>query len=920
MERGHGERAWGEDTERGHGESSWGEGMGRGHGERAWREGMERAWREAGWSEGFEGGAGKRAGGGTEGKKRVQQQQQQRRWRRWRRQQQQQQKQQRRQRHWAALNGALRPDLALMALTPSPMRLCYAPSSDESSPGFPPRFPQRPPPPLPRRLPSTHCLHAPRPHRRAHPPLRRAFLQHLLAAETSVVAVCAARGTLRMPFFEWSSPSPLAPSYASAPAVDVLSTEDVGAASASAKRRSSKGEGGKGGGGSSGSGGGGSTGGSGGSGGGGSGGIGGGSGGVGGGGEGNGGSGGSGSGGSGGGRIGGQRGGFGGGQRQRQQHRSETPSPQQLREWLFLRGASGSSVSCPYVIRTGDRTELLRYGVAIFDLDYDAILSAMYALSASAGGDCYRYLPPDPGIEGAALVASESLLPRTAPIEDLHCPPVSGAASAQVSASRQVAPPCPCPILSHQTTLWHHRLGHPSLPRLHGMHPRLLVYGLPRSLPPLPPSPAPPCLPCVEGRQRAAPHSSLPPTIAPLQTLNMDVWGPACISGQGRERYFLLVVDDYTRYSTVFPLRSKGQVVDVLIPWIRTVRLQLSERFCADLPVLRLHFDRGAVDFAVWLDDLQLFLQCDSKDGLSLFDLTSGASTAPAADAESTVRSQWTTRDAAARLAVRSHLPSTERAHFSQYKSAKTLYDAGVARYSSPATAALSRLMLPYLFPDLAAFATVADLITHLRTSDTRYCAALPAEFCAKTPPPPPMYITLYYLVTRLPNTLRSVRDHFLSLCPTTLTVVLLEERLLAAETSITAVGASRGDPHTLLFEGCSPVPLLPSVASAATVDLVGTEWVSAASAPSERRSNGKGKRGKGTGGGGGGGGSGSGGKGWGGGGGGGRGGGFGGNGWGGGGGGGAGRGGTVQRGPQQQQRSREIPSPQQLREWYAGR
>ncbi|CAI7908505.1 unnamed protein product, partial [Closterium sp. NIES-54] len=145
---------------------------------------------------------------------------------------------------------------------------------------------------------------------------------------------------------------------------------------------------------------------------------------------------------------------------------------------------------------------------------------------------------------------------------------------------------------------------------------------------------------------------------------------------------------------------------------------------------------------------------CDSRDGLSLFDLTSGASTAPAADADSTVRSQWLTRDAAARLAVRSHLPPTERAHFSQYKSAKTLYDAVVARYSSPATAALSRLMLPYLFLDLAVFATITDLITHLHTSDTRYRAALPAEFCAQNPPP--MYITLYYLVTRLPDTLRS--------------------------------------------------------------------------------------------------------------------------------------------------------------------
>ncbi|CAI7785695.1 unnamed protein product [Closterium sp. NIES-54] len=37
----------------------------------------------------------------------------------------------------------------------------------------------------------------------------------------------------------------------------------------------------------------------------------------------------------------------------------------------------------------------------------------------------------------------------------------------------------------------------------------------------------------------------------------------------------------------------KGQVVDVLTPWIRAVRLQLRERFRQDLPVLRLHSDRG---------------------------------------------------------------------------------------------------------------------------------------------------------------------------------------------------------------------------------------------------------------------------------------------------------------------------------------
>ncbi|CAI7811844.1 unnamed protein product [Closterium sp. NIES-54] len=372
-----------------------------------------------------------------------------------------------------------------------------------------------------------------------------------------------------------------------------------------------------------------------------------------------------------------------------QQRQSETPYPQQLREWFAQRGASGGSVSCPYVIRTGNHAgqtcgkphiqhrcfsclddawrakfgdeaerphwaELLTSRVYIFALNNDAIHAAMYALSISAEGDCYLYVPPDPGIEAAALGASESALPSAVPVEalqtftldsGLHLPsfstnmvstaaledamvttttpggqrvsictctrtgrhlatftrrpglslytlatePPQVVASAQVSASGEVAASCSCRLLSHQTLLWHHRLGHPSLPCLRGMHSHLLVYGLPRSLPPLLPSPAPPCLPCVEGRQRAAPHSSS----FPLQTLHMDSWGPARVNGQGRERYFLLVVDDYTWYTTVFPFRSKGEVSVVLIPWIRTVRLQLRKQFGQDLPIVRLHSDRG---------------------------------------------------------------------------------------------------------------------------------------------------------------------------------------------------------------------------------------------------------------------------------------------------------------------------------------
>ncbi|CAI7817040.1 unnamed protein product, partial [Closterium sp. NIES-53] len=275
--------------------------------------------------------------------------------------------------------------------------------------------------------------------------------------------------------------------------------------------------------------------------------------------------------------------------------------------------------------------DLLLQNVPIFDLDFDAILVAMYALADITEGDCYLSVPPDPGTAAAALGASASaapgagtaaalvlalhtftldsgasrsffrdsttLTPLARPIavsladpsggpvlarsstvlpcpaapsgllSELHLPSfstnlVSGAdlqdawvdqftpggqrvthctcsrtgrhmatftcqpgsslyalttapppvsASGQVAASSQVfaaasrsspaTAPCSCRPLSHETLLWHHRLGHPSLPRLRGMASRAL----------------------------------------------------------GHERYFLLVIDDYSRYTTVFPLRSKDK-------------------------------------------------------------------------------------------------------------------------------------------------------------------------------------------------------------------------------------------------------------------------------------------------------------------------------------------------------------------------
>ncbi|CAI7927295.1 unnamed protein product [Closterium sp. NIES-54] len=137
--------------------------------------------------------------------------------------------------------------------------------------------------------------------------------------------------------------------------------------------------------------------------------------------------------------------------------------------------------------------------------------------------------------------------------------------------------------------------------------------------------------------------------------------------------------------------------------------------------------------FDTWNDDLQLYLLSDSRDSVSLFDHMSGAAPAPPATADSATHSQWLTRDAAARLAIRNHLPLAECAHFRQHRTAQTLYNAVVARYSSPATAALGRLLLPYLFPELSAFATVEDLL-HLLAVKTSVVAVGAARGTPRMP------------------------------------------------------------------------------------------------------------------------------------------------------------------------------------------
>ncbi|CAI7865077.1 unnamed protein product, partial [Closterium sp. NIES-53] len=203
----------------------------------------------------------------------------------------------------------------------------------------------------------------------------------------------------------------------------------------------------------------------------------------------------------------------------------------------------------------------------------------MYAVSDSAEGDCYLSVPRDPGVEAATLGAiafaalgpgvsaapgaGESALSGTAPTKTLHTFTLDSGALRSFRDSTTFTPlsrpvavsladPSEGPVLFHGSTIGAY---------LQDAWVDQFTPGGQRVTQ---------CTCSRTGHHLATftcrPSSSLytmttafPPTEAPLQTLHMDVWGPACVRGQGHERYFLLVVDDYSHYTTFFPLRSKGE-------------------------------------------------------------------------------------------------------------------------------------------------------------------------------------------------------------------------------------------------------------------------------------------------------------------------------------------------------------------------
>ena len=104
--------------------------------------------------------------------------------------------------------------------------------------------------------------------------------------------------------------------------------------------------------------------------------------------------------------------------------------------------------------------------------------------------------------------------------------------------------------------LWHQSMGHASYKHLSIISKHESVLGIPK----LSRVNNVECGPCQLGKQKKAKHpgTQTSATSKPLELLHLDLMGPTRIKSLAGKRYFMVVVDNFTRYTWVILLRSKS--------------------------------------------------------------------------------------------------------------------------------------------------------------------------------------------------------------------------------------------------------------------------------------------------------------------------------------------------------------------------
>ena len=145
-----------------------------------------------------------------------------------------------------------------------------------------------------------------------------------------------------------------------------------------------------------------------------------------------------------------------------------------------------------------------------------------------------------------------------------------------ISMSDMIASSPICLLSKAESTkswLWHKRMSHLNFKTMTDLARHKLVEGLPRfryakdHL----------CPACEQGKSKRSHFASkpAPSTDHVLQLLHMDLCGPMRVQTINGKRYILVIVDDFSKWTWVYFLRTKDQAPSMIVTFLTKIQVQL---------------------------------------------------------------------------------------------------------------------------------------------------------------------------------------------------------------------------------------------------------------------------------------------------------------------------------------------------------
>ena len=96
------------------------------------------------------------------------------------------------------------------------------------------------------------------------------------------------------------------------------------------------------------------------------------------------------------------------------------------------------------------------------------------------------------------------------------------------------------------------------------------------------------CDACLSSKSHRLPYSySQHQTTKPLEIIHSDLWGPSPVISRNGNRYYVIFIDDFTRYTWLYPLKLKSDVLQSFLDFHHRVERQFN------LKIINLQSDWG---------------------------------------------------------------------------------------------------------------------------------------------------------------------------------------------------------------------------------------------------------------------------------------------------------------------------------------